>query len=209
MEKAQEQHKKLYQENVKFNEKVLRLLIPSKHYNSHPLKDLYEEYQFTEIPDFNNICYINIKYTCFQCNTKRDYYPEICKIDYLFLKDKIKKSRTVFIKNSLCDFFETEEMYYLETKSDFYPQPFNIHLYGAYTEIPVSMEYKNGINEFTFTCKKAEKEFDVLKEIDSLIDSKTKIVYATSGYRSTIKRFSNSTDKTPNGLLKKLIRTLK
>ena len=209
IEKAQEQHERLYRENWEINEKVLKPLVPLSHYNSHPLKDLYEEYQFSEDLDLNNVCYVNIEYTCFKSNVERDYYPEICKIDYLFLKDGFKKSRSAFIENSLFDFFENEEMYYLETNNSFYPQPFNIHLCGAYTEFPVSMEYKNGINEFTFIGKKLEKEFDVFKEIDSLIDNKTKIVYTTSGYKSTIKKLSNSTEKTPNGLLKKLIRTLK
>ena len=209
MEALQEKFKSIEEENWRINEKILFLLIPQIHYNSHPLKDMYEEHEFLEPLDLNNVCYINIEYTSFKSNIERDSYPEICKIDYLFIKDDCKKSRTAFIENQLSNFLKNDELYYLGTKNIYNSNPFKIQLYGAFTEIPVSMEYRNGINEFTINNKTMENVLIVFKEIDALIDDKTKIIYTTSGYKSTIKRYSNITNETPNRLLKKLIRTLK
>jgi hypothetical protein len=69
------------------------------------------------------------------------------------------------------------------------------------------MEYKNGINEYTLKDVDMEDEIKVFKEIDSLIDEKTKIVYTTSGYKSTIKRYSEIAEKKKISVIKKLIRS--
>lgn len=68
------------------------------------------------------------------------------------------------------------------------------------------MEYKNGINEYILNDIIKEDEIKVFKEIDSLIDDKTKIIYTTSGYKSTIKRYSGIADKKNISILKRLIR---
>ena len=49
-------------------------------------------------------------------------------------------------------------------------------------------------------------EIKVFKEIDSLIDSKTKIVYTTSGYKSSIKRYSEMAESKNILFLKRMIR---
>lgn len=212
IETTKEKFYRLEQENRKMNETILVSLIPKTPYNSHPLKDLYEEHQFPETLELNNVCYVNIEFTCFNGSVQRDCYPEICKIDYLFLKDGFKKSKTAFIDNALCEFFENEDMYYYEKSTKtltFKNEPYNVRLYGAETEIPVSMEYRNGINEFTFKDKTIEKAVKLLKEIDNLIDDKTKVICTTSGYKTTIKERIGSPEITPNGLIKKIVRSLK
>lgn len=209
IKKVQERLREIKEENLHLQSIIHEALIPLNSYNSHPLKDLYEKYQFPE-NNVDNICYINIEYTCFGNNFNREYYPEICKIDYLFIKEGLIKSRSAFVKNSLSNFFENNEVFYIEKWGVFKRTPFDVFLYGNIeTQIPVSMEYKNGINELTLKDKPMEDEFDIFKEIDDLIDNKTKVIYTTSGYKSTIQRYANIANKTPNGLLKKLIRASK
>ena len=185
----QKRYSELDIEENNIHEKVFSLLLPKNEYNSHPLKSVYEEYEFPEIEKENNICYINIEYTCFRADYNNEFYPEICKIDYKIIKDNKSYSRNVFVKNDLMNFWKTDKIYYYE--KGFHAGPFNAFLVGnVYTHIPVSMEYKNGINEYTLKNVDFEDEIKVFKEIDKLIDNKTKIIYTTSGYKSTIKRYS-------------------
>jgi len=202
----QKKYRELESEEQLVSEKVFYLLLPTNTYKSHPLKSAYEKYQFCETDVVNNICYINIEYTCFKADYDSDSYPRICKIDYYIKKDDLVYSREVFIKNELNRFWETDEIYYYE--SGFRSGPFNICLVGNIdTYIPVSMEYKNGINEYTLKDVDMEDEIKVFKEIDSLIDEKTKIVYTTSGYKSTIKRYSEIAEKKNISVLKRIIRS--
>ena len=188
-------------------EYVYRLLLPSVEYTSHPLKSAYDKYHFAK-SDENNICFINIEYTCFKTDYDNCSYPEICKIDYYIKKDNVVYSREVFIKNQLERFWETDEIYYYE--SGFRYGPFNVCLVGNIdTYIPVSMEYKNGINEYTLKDVNMEDEIKVFKEIDDLIDENTKIMYTTSGYKSTIKNYAEIADKKKISILKRLIRMCK
>lgn len=198
-------------------EEQVSSIIPSRYNESHPLGDVYEEYVFPAEIKNDNICYINIEYTCFQGDVKKDYYPAVCKVDYLLIKDGLKIEKRKFIKCPLSYFFENGNIYY-RIEKDFFkylikPEEFNpfenINLVGADTHIPLKMEYRNGINEWTLKDKVSEDAIDVFKEIDSLIDTKTKINYTSSGYKSSIKRFSEIIERTPNGLLEKLIKKVK
>ena len=56
-------------------------------------------------------------------------------------------------------------------------------------------------------CSFKIDEIKVFKEIDTLIDEKTKIVYTTSGYKSTIKRYSEIAEKKNISVLKRIIRS--
>ena len=166
---------------------------------------MYEKFQFPLINGENNVCYINSEYTCFKGDYYNNFYPVICKIDYHIVRDGVTHSREVFIKNQLENFFKTDDVYYCE--KGFRNGPFNIYLVGNIdTHIPVSMEYRNGINEYTLCNVDVEDEFNVFKEIDALIDTKTKIVYTTSGHKSTIKRYSEIAESKNIIVLKRLIR---
>ena len=160
-------------------------LLPAIQYQSHPLKSLYDGFSFVRKPKEDNTCYLNIEFTCFRDNWEKNIYPEICKIDYLVVRNGEEHARSTFIQNSLMNFFETNEVYYRESSS------LNPFLEGNVgTHIAVSMEYKNGINEHTLCGVKGEDAVKVLKEIDSVIDESTKVIYSTSGYKSTIKSFA-------------------
>lgn len=185
----QEKYRRLEEEEKHLLEEMFRMLRPSIQYQSHPLQSLYDGFSFVRKQKETNICYLNIEYTCFKDNFWKNIYPEICKIDYLVVRDGEEYARSVFIKNSMMGFFDTDEVYYYET--GFHAGPFNPYLVGNVgTHITVSMEYKNGINEHTFCGVKAEDAVEVLKEIDNLIDDSTKIIYTTSGYKSTIKYYT-------------------
>ena len=114
----------------------------------------------------------------------------------------------IYIENSLTDFFDHEDLYYCE--SGFRYGPFNPYLRGNVdTHIPVTMEYKNGINEWSLRGKETEDFRKVFKEINMLIDEKTNVVYSTSGYKSTILRFIDCEELSGTTLAKKLKRLCK
>lgn len=185
----QEKYRKLEDEEKHLLEEMFRMLRPSIQYQSHPLQSLYDGFSFVRKQKESNICYLNIEYTCFKGDFWKDIYPEISKIDYLIVRNGEEYARSAFIQNSMMGFFDTDEVYYYET--GFHAGPFNPYLVGNVgTHITVSMEYKNGINEHTLCGVKAEDTVKVLKEIDSLIDDSTKIIYTTSGYKSTIKHYA-------------------
>ena len=52
------------------------------------------------------------------------------------------------------------------------------------------MEYYNGINEFTLLNKEKYKFIDVIKELDTLINENTKIIF-NSGCKSIIKDYKS------------------
>lgn len=204
----QQKYRDLEIEKEKIGIVVYELLLPTKEYKSHPLKSLYSKCELPVVEGVDNICYINIEYTCFKEDYDNDFYPEICKIDYCIVKDSEVHSRDVFIKNGLDEFWNTDEIYYYE--KGFMCGPFCIFLVGdVWTYIPVTMEYKNGINEYTMRAVVMEEDVEVFREIDALIDNKTKIVYTTSGYKSCIKRYAEIADKEKLSIVKRLIRMCK
>lgn len=204
----QKRYDELEKEEEKISNVVYSVLFPIRFYKSHPLKSMYEKFEFSKLRNDNNICHINIEYTCMKADYDNDFYPEICKIDYYIAKENAIYSREVFIKNSLSTFFETDDIYYYE--KGFWKGPFNIFLVGdVKTHIPISMEYKNGINEFSFQGVDMEDEMTIFKEIDSLINSKTKIVYTTSGYKKIIERWLWMSEKENINIIKKLVKMSK
>jgi hypothetical protein len=105
----------------------------------------------------------------------------------------------------LTHFFARDDVYYCE--SGFRYGPFNPYLRGhVFTHIPLTMEYKNGINEWSLRNKRAEDVVKVLKEINRLIDEKTKIIYSTSGYKSTILQYANCESLSDTVLMRRLKR---
>ncbi|MBQ8813050.1 MAG: GIY-YIG nuclease family protein [Lachnospiraceae bacterium] len=204
----QKKYRELEQEKEVILDQIFSPLIPKEEYTSHPLKTLYENFEFKSVKNGKNVCYINVEYTCFKSDYENDFYPEICKIDYLIVRNGNIYTRSAFIENSLSDFFEYEDIYYYER--GIRKGPFNILLVGGVsTHIPVLMEYKNGINEYTLRMYKQEDGLDVFKEIEVLIDDETKIVYTSSGYKNSINRYSRIAEEDNIGIIKRLIRLCK
>ena len=165
---------------------VFQQLIP-REYISHPLGALGLQDPIEPSRIKNNECVINVEFTCFKADVHHDFYPEICRIDYCLCRDEEIHARTVWVKNSLSNFFDRDDVYYYER--GFRAGPYNAFLVGDVdSHIPVAMEYRNGINECSFREIEAENAEDVLLEINRLIDDATQIVYTTNGYKSTILR---------------------
>lgn len=204
-----------YQKKVcKYDEKLYNLLleifkdiIPNKEYNSFPLKDTYYP-QNIKLNEDDNILYINIDFSNHGKRYMNDDYPCILKIDYIFKKDKNVINKEYFIKSCFDNFFENKDEYYINKSIyRFKFDPFNIWKYSEthdYTTISTSMEYYNGINEFTLLDKEKYNFNDVIKEIDNLINEDTKILY-NSGCKSIIKNYKNF----ESIIIKKIIKQFK
>lgn len=190
IEASQEKYWDLEKEETQLLKEKFSTLLPSKEYKSHPLKSIYDGFAFVRKKKEDNVCYVNIEFTCFKDDFLNGVYPEICKIDYLVVRNGKEQGRSAFIQNSMMEFFDTDEVYYCESGPR--SGPFNPYLEGDIgTYISVAMEYKNGINEHTLLGKTGEDDAKILKEIDGLIDDSTKIIYSTSGYKTSIKRFAD------------------
>ena len=201
------EYRALEEEKDTLNNVVLGTLLP-KHYVSHPLGDMEKHASFDVSDNRENICYLNIEFTCFRSDYINDCYPDITRVDYYVVNNGQVKTRSIYIENSLTDFFDHEDLYYCE--SGFRYGPFNPYLRGNIdTHIPVTMEYKNGINEWSLRGKETGDFRKVFKEINMLIDEKTNVVYSTSGYKSTILRFINCEELSGTTLAKKLKRLCK
>ena len=196
------EYRALKEETEILNNVVIGTLLPIQ-YTSHPLGALEKNIAFRASGDEENVCYLNIEFSCFRADYNYDFYPEITRIDYLVIVNGNTQARTVYIDNPLSNFFDRDDVYYYE--HGFAYGPFNPYLTGPiYTHIPVTMEYKNGINEWALQGKQTEDFRDVFKEINSLIDEKTKVIYSTSGYKSTILRFTDCVGISDTLLMKKL-----
>lgn len=182
-------------------------LLP-KQYVSHPLGDMEKTISFETSNDNNNVCYINIEFTGFKSSPARDYGLDVLRVDYYVINNGKTNSRTVYTNTRLSDFFSCDDVYYCE--SGFKYGPFNPRLRGRIdTPISIAMEYKNGINEWTLRDKATEDFKKVFKEINRLIDEKTKVIYTTSGYKSTILTFTAYNELSSTILAKKLKRLCK
>lgn len=183
-------------------------LAPCFDYKSHPLKSrTISRPPFPTKPK-ENTCYINIEYTCMKADSENALYPEICKIDYLVCKNGIHHTRSAFITNALTAFWESDNMYYCE-KGRFYGA-YQIFLVNApRTHMSVSAEYKAGINEYTLSQFPAEDAADVFAEISALIDDQTKIVYTSSGYKSSIKQYAHLATAKKRKIIDRLLRLCK
>ncbi len=171
-------------------EQYMRPIMPQKKYEAYPLGYMYRKYVFPENAE-DNVCFVNIEYTCFRTDFNQDIYPEICNITYKMIKDGAIQEREVFIENQLTGCLEKEDVYYVPKRGFGIRNPFDLYLRGnVCTSIPTTMEYKNGINELLLSEKRAEDEKTVFEEIDKLIDKKTKVIYTASGAKSTILRYN-------------------
>ena len=186
---------------------VMQQLIPTD-YVSHPLGSLAFSSPIVPSEINENECHIHIEYTCLRVNYDHDFYPEICRIDYCLQRNGETHRRSVWTTNSLSSFFEDKGLYYYE--QGFHSGPYHPFLVGnVYTHIPISMEYRNGINESSFKDVQSENAEKILLELNKLIDDATRIVYTTNGYKSTILRTIDRPKLKDKLLSKKLRRTCK
>lgn len=203
----QHEYRMLEKERENLNDTVFGTLLP-KHYKSHPLGAIDKSISFDISGDEENVCFLNVEFTCFKSDYKYDRYPSVCRISYHIIRNGETNARTVYIDNPLVDFFCCDDLFYCESGRSY--GPFNPFLQGrSETHIPVAMEYKNGINEWTLRDKDFEDFNEVFKEINGLIDEKTKVIYSTSGYKSTILRFTSCAELSDTILTKKLKRLCK
>lgn len=206
----------------KIDDNILELLlvifdkiIPKKEYTSFPLKDTYKEKEF-EISNENNVLYINIEFSNHGRKTRSDDYPDILKVDYRYVNNNKIEEKNYFISSVFDNFFERNYFYVIyKSMYKFNEQsPFNIGKYNSnskyanYSTISTSMEYYNGINEFTLLDKTKIHFKDVVFEIDALINENTKIIY-TSGCKSLIKRFSEYEIFENSILINKLVKLVR
>ena len=195
---------------------VFKDILPKKEFSSFQLKDSYEEKDIFEDIKENkdNALYINIEYSNHGRRCRQEDYPFVVKVDYALFKDNEKTRKTYYIKSSSSEFFKEGYFYVIERSLyDFHNiDPFKIGKRGGkiadYSTISTSMEYDNGINEFTLKDKETYNFLDIVKEIDSLIDDKTKIIY-TSGCKSMIKRLEETPVANESLLIRKLIKSIK
>lgn len=186
-------------------------IIPKKEYISFPLKDLYPLREALDIKQVgsDNVLYINIEYSNHGRKIEAEDYPEPLKVDYAFYKGFDKVKETYYINSVFDNFFE-KHYYYIKRGIYFFgkPDPFNILKTGDGYTISTSMEYYNGINEYTLQGKEKQRFVDVIKEIDSLIDEETKVIY-TSGNKKAIKILEETDFASKSMLMKKLLATIK
>ncbi len=203
----QSEYRALEDEKKALDNIVLGSLLP-KPYKSHPLGDMEKRKNFDVSVGKDNVCYLNIEFTCFRADFDNNCYPEVTKVDYCVINKGTTTERTTYIENSLTSFFARDDVYYCE--SGFRYGPFNPCLRGRVDSfIPISMEYRNGINEWSLRDKETENFKKVFREINQLIDEKTKVIYSTSGYKSTILRFVDCKGLSETVLAKKLKRICK
>lgn len=175
----------LEEEKEQLNNVLLGSLLP-KMYQSHPLKALEEDISLA-INDGDNVCYLNIESSCHRTDYVYDFYPQLTRIDYCVVRNGSTKGRTAYIHNALSNFFDREDIFYRESGPRY--GPCKPYLYGDIdTHITTTMEYRNGINEWSLRDKNSEDAKAVLREIDNLIDEKTKIVFTTAGSKSAVLR---------------------
>lgn len=183
-------------------------IIPNNEYISFPLKDTYiYNNTFNDLGD--NCLYINIEFSNHGKRQMNDDYPCILKVDYSYNKNNKIINNDYFIKSEFDAFFKNKDEYYInKSVYNIYKfDPFSIWKYSErhdYNTISTSMEYYNGINEFTLKDKEKYRFADIINEIDNLIDEDTKIIY-NSGCKKLIKCYEDM----ESTVIKKIIKLIK
>lgn len=190
---------------VKRTDDLMRIL-PRKEYNAFPLKDKYQEIEFSKLD--NNELVINFEFSNNGiCNDWWYFSYSLIKMDYkLNINDKIIEKKNIFISPQ--DNEENNEIKYFEKdrieKFKFRKSPFCVRNFPDY--ISTTMEFQNGINEFTLMNKKKYDFNVILDEINSFIDEKTRIkVEVRKRMKNKCKEFIECNYKTDNLLKYKII----
>ena len=215
VEKAKKEMKECGYNIDLLRKEAFKYILPNKKFEAFRLKDSYVEKDiFEDIRDkTDNIIYINIEFSNHGRRWKQDDYPCEVKIDYLLFKDNQQIRKSYYLESEVSKFFSEGYRYVIETSmyNLFDKDPFKIGKRGGktidYSTISTSMEYENGINEFTLKDKETYKFQDIIREIDRLINKETKVIY-TSGCKSLIRRWENCDAAKEGILIKKLIKSI-
>lgn len=195
-----------YCSNIRRVDDLMRIL-PQRKYEILPLKDRYEEITFNNIED--NSLIINLEFSNYGIFSINDLYApcELIKIDYcLNIKNKIIEKKNIFIKSLNDNEFKKIDYYEkdLLDKFKFKKSPFSVTSFSIF--ISPSMEFQNGINEFTLINKEKHDFEKVLDEINLLINEDTKIdIKVRDKMKNKCKDFVEYNYKTDNLLKYKII----
>lgn len=184
----------------------LMRILPQKEYNAFPLKDKYQEIEFGNLD--NNELVINFEFSNNGiCKDWWYFSYSLIKMDYkLNINNKIIEKKNIFILPQ--DNKENNEIKYFEKdrieKVKFRKTPFCVRNFPDY--ISTTMEFQNGINEFTLMNKKKYDFNVILDKINSFINAKTKVkVEVRNRMKKKCKEFIECNYKTDNLLKYKII----
>lgn len=190
---------------VKRTDDLMRIL-PRKEYNAFPLKDKYQEIEFNRLD--NNELVINLDFSNNGiCNDWWCFSYNLIKMDYkLNINNKIIEKKNIFILpqnnegNNEIKYFEKDRVETFKLKKS----PFCVRNFPDY--ISTTMEVQNGINEFTLMNKTKYDFKEILDEINSFIDAKTRVrVEVRNRMKNKCKEFIECNYKTDNLLKYKII----
>lgn len=190
---------------VKRIDDLMRIL-PRREYDAFPLKDRYQEIQFDTLDD--NELIINFEFSNNGiCNDWWCFSYNLIKMDYkLNIYNKIIEKKDIFItpqenkENNEIKYFEKDRIEKYKLKKE----PFCVRKFPDY--ISTTMELQNGINDFTLMNKTKYDFRDILDEINSFIDDKTKVrVQVRNRMKNKCKEFIECNYKTDNLLKYKII----
>ena len=190
---------------VKRTDDLMRIL-PRKEYDAFPLKDKYQEIEFNRLD--NNELVINLDFSNNGiCNDWWCFSYNLIKMDYkLNINNKIIEKKNIFILpqnnegNNEIKYFEKDRVETFKLKKS----PFCVRNFPDY--ISTTMEVQNGINEFTLMNKIKYDFKEILDEINSFIDAKTRVrVEVRNRMKNKCKEFIECNYKTDNLLKYKII----
>lgn len=190
---------------VKRTDDLMRIL-PRKEYDAFPLKDKYQEIEFNRLD--NNELVINLDFSNNGiCNDWWCFSYNLIKMDYkLNINNKIIEKKNIFILpqnnegNNEIKYFEKDRVETFKLKKS----PFCVRNFPDY--ISTTMEVQNGINEFTLMNKTKYDFKEILDEINSFIDAKTRVrVEVRNRMKNKCKEFIECNYKTDNLLKYKII----
>lgn len=190
---------------VKRTDDLMRIL-PRKEYDAFPLKDKYQEIEFNRLD--NNELVINLDFSNNGiCNDWWCFSYNLIKMDYkLNINNKIIEKKNIFFLpqnnegNNEIKYFEKDRVETFKLKKS----PFCVRNFPDY--ISTTMEVQNGINEFTLMNKTKYDFKEILDEINSFIDAKTRVrVEVRNRMKNKCKEFIECNYKTDNLLKYKII----
>ena len=184
----------------------LMRILPKKEYAAFPLKDKYQEIEFSNLED--NELIINFEFSNYGTNWNFDF--SLIKMDYkLYLNSKTIEKKNIFIKlhkekkDSHEDYFEKD----FNDRFKFHKLPFCVIKYPDY--ISTTMEFQNGINDFTLMDKPKIDFERVLDELNTLINEQTKVtIKVRNRMKNKCKEVIEYNYKEDNLLKNKILKSL-
>ena len=187
----------------------LMRILPKREYDVLPLQDKYTEIEFEDIDD--NELIINFEFSNHGiCNDWWLFSFNLIKMDYkLNIHNKTIEKKNIFImppeneENNKIEYFEKDRIETYKIKKE----PFCVRNFPDY--ISTTMEFQNGINEYTLINKKKYDFINILDEINSFIDGRTSVkVKVRNRMKNKCKEYIECNYKTDNLLKYKIIQFL-